>query len=250
MKFAPAGFALALSLLLPVRMASAQTAEEIIEKSLTALGGRAAHAKLQSRLTTGTIVFVTPVGDISGSIEILNAAPNKTRTLVKADLSAVGAGQLVVDQRFDGSTAYVLDSIQGNHDITGGQLESMKNGGFPHPFLNYQALGTTVKLAGKEKVGDRDAFVLVFDPTSGPAVRQYIDAENYLPIKSTIRVEVPQIGGEVEQSNEYLDYRDVDGIKLPFRVKSTSTVQNFNVTVTKIEHNVTVDQSLFSKPAQ
>jgi hypothetical protein len=107
-----------------------------------------------------------------------------------------------------------------------------------------------VKLAGKEKVGDRDAYVLIFDPTSGSDVRQYIDAETYLPIKSVIRVDVPQLGGELEQTNEYLDYREVDGIKTPFRIKSTSSAQNFNVTVTKIEHNVTVDQSLFSKPPQ
>jgi hypothetical protein len=248
MKIAAAGFALALSLLLPVQMVSAQTAEEIIDKSISALGGRAAHAKLQSRLTTGTIVFATPVGEISGTIEVLNATPNKLRTLVKADLSAVGAGQLVVDQRFDGSAGYVLDSMQGNRDITGNQLDNMRNGGFPHPFLNYKDLGIAVKLAGKEKVGDRDAYVLIFDPTSGSDVRQFIDAESYLPIKSVVRVEVPQLGGELEQSNEYLDYKEVDGVKLPFRIKSTSSVQNFNVTVTKVEHNITVDQSLFSKP--
>lgn len=250
MKIVPAGFALLLSCLIPVQIASAQTAEEIIEKSLTALGGRAAHAKLKSRSTTGTIAFATPVGEISGTIEVLNVAPNKLRTLIKADLSAVGAGQLVVDQRFDGSTGYVMDTMQGNRDITGNQLDNLRNGGFPHPFLNYKELGTTVKLAGKEKVGDRDAFVLLFDPTSGSEVRQFIDAENYLPIKSVIRVDVPQLGGELEQSNEYLDYRDVDGVKVPFRIKSTSSAQNFNVTVTKVEHNTTIDQSLFSKPAK
>lgn len=248
MRIASAGVALALSLLLPVNLASAQTADEIIEKSITALGGRAAHTKLTSRLTTGTIVFSTPVGEISGTIEVLNATPNKLRTLVKADLSAVGVGPLVVDQRFDGSAGYVLDSMQGNRDITGNQLDNMRNGGFPHPFLNYKDIGTTVKVSGKEKVGDRDAYLLIFDPTSGSEVRQYIDAENYLPIKSVIRVEVPQLGGELEQTNEYLDYKDVDGVKLPFRIKSTSSAQNFTVTVTKIEHNVTVDQSLFSKP--
>jgi hypothetical protein len=142
----------------------------------------------------------------------------------------------------------VMDTMQGNRDITGNQLDNMRNGSFPHPFLNYKDMGITVKLTGKEKVGDRDHFVLLFEPTSGSDVRQYIDAETYLPTKSVIRVDVPQLGGELEQTNEYLDYRDVDGIKLPFRIRSTSSVQNFNVTVTKIEHNGAADQSLFSKP--
>ena len=54
--------------------ASAQTADEIIEKSIAAIGGRAAHAKLKSRATLGTILLGTPAGEIPGTIEVLNAA--------------------------------------------------------------------------------------------------------------------------------------------------------------------------------
>ena len=228
---------------------SAQTADEVIEKSLAALGGRAAHAKLKSRLMTGTITLATPAGDIGGTIEILTAPPNKMRTLIKADLTALGAGPMVVDQRFDGHTGYVLDSLQGNRELTCNLLDNMRNGGFPHPFLTYKELGTTVQLKGKEKVGDRDVFVLVFDPTSGSEVRNYIDAETYLPVKSVLTINVPQLGQDVEQTTEFLDYREIDGIKIPFRLRSTSSVQNFTVNITKLEHNVAVDEKLFAKPA-
>ena len=249
MKTATAGLALACALLFPATLAWTQTIDEVIERSITAQGGRAALAKLKSRSTAGTIVFATPAGELSGTIEVLNAAPNKVRTLVKADLSAVGAGQLVIDQRFDGSSGYVLDTMQGTREITGDQLLNLKNGSFPHPFLNYKDHGTTAKLLGKEKAGDREAFVVNFDPATGSAIKEYIDAETYLPIKMIIRMNIPQFGGDLEQTNEFSDYREVDGIKLPFRMRSTSNVQNFNVTITKVEHNVTVDQTLFSKPA-
>jgi hypothetical protein len=82
--------------------AAQQSATDVIDKSLAALGGRAAHAKLQSRSATGTIALSTPAGDIAGTLELLNTTPNKTRMLLKADLSALGAGELVIDQRFDG----------------------------------------------------------------------------------------------------------------------------------------------------
>ena len=65
------------------RIAWAQTADEIIEKHLNAIGGRAAIAKLTSRSTAGTMTLSTPGGEISGSIEILNQQPNKSRTLRK-----------------------------------------------------------------------------------------------------------------------------------------------------------------------
>ena len=71
-------------------------------------------------------------------------------------------------------------------------------------------MGTAAQLNGKEKVGDREAHVLIFEPTSGSLVRHYIDAETYLPIKSVIKVDVPQIGQQVEQTTEFLDYREVE----------------------------------------
>jgi len=242
-------FAVTVVFLVAASTASAQSADEIIEKSVAAMGGRAALMKLKSRSATGTIVLSTPAGDINGTIEILNAAPNKTRSVIKADLSALGAGQLTIDQRFDGHVGYVLDSLQGNRDITGNQLDNMKNGSFPHPYLNYKDLGMSAKVTGKEKVGDRDAYVLLFDPAAGSEIRNFIDAETFLPIKVVIKIDLPQIG-EIEQTNELLDYREVDGVKIPFRVRASSSVQNYTVTLDKVQHNVIVDEALFSKPAQ
>jgi hypothetical protein len=230
------------------RTASAQTADEVIEKYLTAIGGRAALGKVTSRSTVGTMTLSTPAGEISGPVEILNQQPNKSRTLIKMDLSSLGAGPMTVDQRFDGTTGYVLDSLQGNRDITGNQLDNMKNNAFPNPLLNYRERGVTVELGGKEKAGDRDAYVLIVKPKSGSVVRQFIDAESYLPIKLVAKIDLPQVG-EVEQTTEFSDYRDVDGVKTPFRVKASSAVQSFTITVTKVEHNVKIDEALFSKPA-
>ena len=83
----PMPYLLALALVAWSGQADAQkTAEEIVEKSLAALGGRAAHEKIQSRQATGTIALSTPAGEIAGTIEILNARPNKTRALIKAEL--------------------------------------------------------------------------------------------------------------------------------------------------------------------
>src|SRR6185295_12160740 len=85
-------------------LAHAQTADEIVEKHLAAIGGRAALAKLKSRTMTGTITVSTPGGDISGPVELVAQAMNKSRMLIKLDLSALGAGQMVFDQRFNGET--------------------------------------------------------------------------------------------------------------------------------------------------
>jgi len=227
--------------------ASAQTADEIVEKSIAAMGGRAAMEKIKTRVMTGTIGLRTPVGDVAGTIEVTNAAPNKARTLINVDLTSLGAGPMKVDQRFDGTTGYVLDSLQGDRPISGDQLAGMKSNSFPHVFLNYKAMGISVKLTGKEKVGSRDAFVLLLEPAEGPATRQFVDAESYLPVKSVTKLTLPQVG-ELEQSAEVSDFRDVDGVKVPFKVEVSSAVQGFTITLTKIEQNVPVDEKIFVKP--
>jgi hypothetical protein len=227
-------------------VSSAQTADEVIEKSIAAMGGRAAMEKIKTRSMSGTIALSTPAGEIPGTIEIQNAVPNKTRTLIKADLSAFGAGQWEVDQRFDGATGYDYDSMQGDRPIAGSQLDNLKSNAFPHTFLNYKAAGTSVKLTGTEKVGVRDAFVLLFEPSVGSPVKQYVDAESYLPVRTMVTVDIPQAGA-IEQTAEASDYRDVDGVKLPFKLQVSSSVQNFAITFSKIENNAAIDDKLFSK---
>ncbi len=230
-----------------VGSAAAQTADEIVDKTVTALGGSAALGKLTSRSSTGTMAIATPNGDITGSVEILTEAPNKSRTLINLDLSAVGAGSMVLDQRFDGTAGYALDSMRGNREITGGQLDLMKQNVFPTPFVGYKERGTKMDLVGKEKVGDRDAYALKVTPASGPVSRVFIDAQSYLPIKSVVTVSLPEVG-EVEQTIEFSDYRAVDGVQVPFQVKGTSAVQTFTITISMVNHNVKVDETLFAKP--
>lgn len=226
---------------------SAQTADEIIEKSIAAMGGRAAMEKIKSRQMTGTMDINTPAGPIQATVEMLYAAPNKARTLINADLSAFGAGKLTIDNRFDGTTGYAMDTMQGNREITGLQLENLKANSFPHPFLNYKASGASVKLDAPSKVGDRAALVLVFEPPSGTPIKQFIDAETFLPIRTVMTTEAPQVG-RFEQTVDASDYRAIDGVKVPFKLNMSSSVQSVTITFTKQEQNVAVDEKLFVKP--
>ena len=240
-------FAIAL-LLSGVRSAFAQTADEVVEKSVAAMGGRAALMKIRSRSATGTIVLTTPAGEISGAIEIYNKAPNKSRSVIKLDLTQFGAGPVAIDQRFDGSAGYVMDPLQGNRDVTGNQLENQKNGSFPSPLLDYKERGVTATLLPKEKVDGRDAFVLQLSPKTGSAVKNYIDAESYLLVRSVLTVNVPQLNADVESTVDVSDFRALDGVKLPFVTKLSSSVQNYTVTIAKVEQNTDIDDKMFKKP--
>jgi len=228
--------------------AVAQTADEIVEKHIAAIGGRAALGKLTSRMMAGTFTVSTPAGEFSGPLEIWNQAPNKTRTLINLDLVNVGVGKITIDQRFDGVAGYAIDTLQGNRDITGDQLEAMRMGFFPTPLLNYKQNGLNIELTGKEKVADREAYVLVVKGKTGPPIKQYFDATTFMLVRQVVTLDIAPLG-PMEQTTDFSDERDVDGVKISHKIVSSSPAQSFTVTITKVEHNGALDQTQFSKPA-
>jgi hypothetical protein len=239
--------ALAALILLFAHAASAQTADEVIEKCIAAMGGRAAHEKIKSRVMIGELSIGTPAGDIAGTVEMYGTLPNKQRTVIKADLTQLGAGQLVIDQRFDGTNGYAMDTLQGNRDITGNQLDNMKAQAFPHPFLNYKAMGTSATLGAKEQIDGRDMFVVILEPTAGSPVKTFIDAETYLPARSMLTTDLPQVG-KIEQSVDVSDFRVVDGTKVPFKMRLSNPQNVITMTFTKVESNTPLDEKMFVKP--
>jgi outer membrane lipoprotein-sorting protein len=230
--------------------AQAQTADEAVEKALAAMGGRAALTKLTTRVATGTITVSTQGVDIPGTVEMSYKAPNMARSLMKLDLSAFGGAEMIIDRRCDGKTAFESNSQTGIREITGNQLENMLNASFPTPFLNYKQAGAKIEVAGKEKVGDKDAVVLVYTPKSGSVSRLYFDAQTWQLIRSAAKVNIPEAGGELEQTNDPSDYRDVDGVKIPFTVLASSPVQTITLRFQKIEHNKPLDDAIFGRTAK
>ncbi len=239
---------LAASLLLTLFSSSAlaQTADEIIEKHLAAIGGREALQRIRTRVSTGTVTVETTVGPVSGTVEAFAKVPNKNRTLVTLDLSALGAGRMTNDQRFDGTTGFVIDTLNGNRDITGSQLEAMRNSEFPTVWLDYRSRGLTVALAGSETLAGRRAHVLEFTPKTGPRVRAWVDAETFMLVRTSVPVDSPQ--GPVEQIMEFGDFRPVDGVTVPFSVKSMGSGSTVAAILKDVKHNVEVDDASFVKP--
>lgn len=53
----------------------------------------------------------------------------------------------------------------------------------------------------------------------------------------------------MEQTSEYSGYRQVDRLRLPFKIKNASPLQTYTVTVMKIEHRMPIEEASLSKPA-
>jgi outer membrane lipoprotein-sorting protein len=234
-----------------VAYGQALTADQIVERHLTALGGREALGKITSRRATGTVSVPTPAGALSGPLEMLAKTPNKVRIEMRIDTASVGGpGEMVITQMFDGTTGWSVNSMQGEMPFEGDQLAGARNNFFPSPLLRYKELAAggalTAAVEASQQVNGKPAHVILFTPKTGPAERMFFDADSFLHVRTTASVTLPQVG-RTDVVSELSDYRTVDGVKVPFVLVQSAGDQTVTMTFTKVENNVPLDDALFVK---
>jgi hypothetical protein len=80
-----------------------------------------------------------------------------------------------------------------------------------------------------------------------PPVRLYFDAKTGLLVRM-VRFANTRVGRNPTQI-DYADYRDVDGVKMPFRWTLARPNGRFTIQVSEVKQNVPVEDSRFNKPA-
>jgi hypothetical protein len=90
-------------------------------------------------------------------------------------------------------------------------------------------LFTSMTLSGKEQVGGADAFVVAATTREGATVRLYFDARTGLLVR--------------RDKTFYEDFREVDGVTLPFRVRDEFAT----ITLAEVRHNVALDDARFAE---
>ena len=230
-----------------VASSQALTADQIIEKHLTALGGREALGKITSRRATGMVSVATPMGPLGGPIEMITKAPNKMRVDIRIDTTSVGGpGEMVITEMFDGTNGMSVNSMTGDTPMSGDQLAAALNNFFPSPLLKYKELGLSPTLEPSQQINSKATHVILFKPKNGPAERMFFDAESFLIVRTTSSLTLPQVG-LAEVLSEPSDYRAVDGVKVAFKLAQTAGEQTVTMTFEKIENNVALDDARFGK---
>jgi len=167
--------------------------------------------------------------------------------LMTLDLSAMGVPEkMVVEQKFNGSVGWALNSLQGDTEISGNQLDNMRNNTFQSSFLTYKTAGTKIDVLPKDTIGGKAVIVLQVTPKAGSVAKLFLDAETYLLVRTVATVNMPQAGGDIQQTGDFSDYRTVDGVKVAFQVVNSNAIQSATIKLTKVEHNVVLDDALFS----
>jgi hypothetical protein len=200
---------------------SAPSSKQLIEKYLDAVGGEKALLSVTSRVSIGT-VEISAMG-LTGKAELYEQSPNKSALI----MSIEGLG--VMRQTSDGNARWLQDPLAGF--IRQPLAASDQTDDKFHREIALRKLGDSFNFAGHAKVGAREALILSRRLGSGPPERLFFDAETGLLLR---------------RSNTYYeDYREVDGVKVPFTTREETAFGFVVLRMREIKHNVPIDNNKF-----
>ena len=223
--------------------ASAQSADDIINKHIDAVGGRTTIGKINSIYEEGTMQVMG--NEAPNNITILNGKGYKSET----DFN----GQKIVNTVTD-KGGWMINPMAGASDATALPADQYKNlkaqlyiGG---PLLNYVADGYKAELLGQEKVGTVNAYKIKLTSKDSAVTTYFIDPTTYYLIKAVTHGNA--MGQEVDITATFSNFQKTDvGYTMPFTTDLDFGGQ-FQLTTTfkKVEVNKPVDPKIFDMPGK
>ncbi|QWT88050.1 insulinase family protein [Chryseobacterium sp. PCH239] len=198
------------------------TVASVVDKYINAIGGKANLAKITSYTTNASMSMQGQNIDF----KIVKAQGGKELTTVTA------MGQVVQKQVFDGKTGYSMQMGQ-RVDITPEEIaEKQKN---PELFeeLGF-AKSADYKLGGIEKIGGEDSYAI-----KGGDTTYYYSVATGLKTGETKKVKAK--GQEMTIPTTFSNYKDVNGVKMPYTISVSQMGMDMTMTVKSYEINKATD---------
>lgn len=215
------------------------TPDQLFDKFIAAVGGRAALEAVKSRVAKGT---QTTTDGRSLTVEIAQSGPNKY-----LETASMARGAMV--RGYDGAKGWSKDP-RGVNELAGNALSQLvRQADLAWP-VNLKAGFTNVRMAGKDKIGDREVFVVVGTVGDSHRERFFFDAQSGLLLR--VVSSDNSLIGWIPSQTDYEDYRDIGGgVKVPFTVKLSlvDPWSSWTRKFTEIKLNAPVDEKSFAMPA-
>jgi hypothetical protein len=215
------------------------TADQILAKYVEALGGQAAIDKMKTLVMRGTYAGFNGV---SLPYEVDLAAPDKFYINVNAQ-------QGTIERGFDGKAGWEKGP-RGVNELMNPVLDDLKSTFLFFHNIKLKEQFTRLRGGRKDKIGDRDVIVVNGTTADNHREQLFFDAETGLLRRRISYIDTPI--GVIPNQIDFEDYRDVDGVKVPFTVKVSSVEPGLvsTRTYTEIKLNAPVDDSKFKMPAK
>jgi zinc protease len=213
--------------------------DNIINKYVQAIGGVAAHQKLTSRVMKGTFI-IPDKQNMPGTFEAYEKAPNKSLVVINFP----GGG--IIREGYNGVIGWSQESQEEVRVMTGAELISTKVDSDFYKEIRLPQIFRKLTFKSTEKVGNILTHKLEGTTEDGYSETMYFAVESGLLVRTDLVEESP--AGKIALELHFEDYREVDGIKIPFTVSHRSPEFSIIFKINEVKHNGPIEDEKFEKP--
>jgi photosynthetic reaction center cytochrome c subunit len=220
----------------PTDRKSQPTVDQILDRYIKVLGGNQALEKIKTRTRRGSV----EVAGLKGTFELHEAAPNKSLLLGSLP-PPLGS----VHQAFDGTIGWVKNQ-NGVFEMRGeGLTQAQREADFFFD-IKLKEQYKTMSVVGRDRVGNREFYVIEGTRPDGQVERLFFDVESGLLVRRYW--EAPTYFGQLPNSSDFDSYRKVGNVWSPFVIRRSRGGQTFLQTITELKLNAKINESIFKKP--
>jgi hypothetical protein len=216
------------------------TGEAVLARHVEVTGGEAAFTAITSRVTRARM-------EITGAAVVISltayaAAPGNTYTVAESEAT----GRL--ESGVSDGVAWENSALRGPSVKDGAERDDALKTAIFDRLAHWREHLKSAECTGTADVNGKPAYRVTAVPKLGTPETLLFDVESGLLVR--VETTVATAAGAVPVVAEPSDYRQVDGILMPFTSRMTVMGQQRMVTVEKVEHNVALPPDRFALPAE
>jgi len=216
--------------------------DTVLDRYVAAVGGAARLKQLTTFIAEGTYSGYDDFEEYP--VQVFARAPNQRTTVLRSQYGDTTT-------TFDGRSGWQAAPLESKPlpivTLTGGNLEGTAvEAELSFPGQIKQALTNWV-VGPMTVIGDREARIVQGRKGSGTPIKLYFDEETGLLVR-LVRYSTQSPVGRVPTQVDFEDYRDVSGIKFPFKWTSTWTNGRTVHQLKNVQINPTIPAATFARP--
>lgn len=209
--------------------------DEILDHYVKALGGKEAIARNKSRVMTGTLESSFDTLGNRPAVENYWKSPDKSLSVMEVP------GHFFAVQGFDGTIGFSQNPSNGFREMNSNALVHWKRNNIPHLPIKMKDYFTKLTSSAGQTIGGKDTNCLEFTAPIPTPDTWCFDSKSGLLVSRSF--EPNAVAGRIEFL--YEDYREVEGVKVPFLVRQTTRTGVTTLKYEKVQYNVALDDSMF-----
>jgi hypothetical protein len=219
--------------------------DQIIDRYVQALGGSQRLAGVTSFAATGTSVGFGGFGG-GGAVQIYSKAPDQRTTMIEFKDTP---GRDASIRSYDGKIGWIKTplTVLGEYQLSGSELDGARlDAQLSFPAQITQVL-TNTRTLDPTTIDDRDVDVVQGNGPGRLFATLYFDKQTGLLVRMVRYGNSPI--GRLPTQVDYSDYREVGGIKMPFRFTFAWLDGRDAFQLNEVQLNVPIDAAKFGRPS-